>query len=79
MVTTEYSFRDPFQSVVDQVAERLRKTSPAMFQTLENVRSGVNLKPFRERFAGNDKDVGELFDARAGTLVNLVFHEASLR
>ena len=74
-----YLLRDFMTSAVDQMRERLRQTSPAMFQTLEQVKGGVDLGAFRERFAGNDKDLGDAFDEAAANLVKVVFEEASLR
>jgi len=59
--------------------EKLRQTSPAMNQTLDDVKGGVDLTPFRQRFAGDDKDLADSFDDAANHLVRLVFLEASLR
>jgi hypothetical protein len=39
----------------------------------------VDLTSFRQRFAGNDKDLGDAFDDAAANLVKVVFEEASLR
>lgn len=74
-----YLLRDLMKSAVDQMNEKLRQTSPAMNQTLEDVKGGVDLTPFRQRFAGDDKDLGDSFDNAASHLVKLVFLEASLR
>ncbi len=74
-----YLMRDLMQSAVDQITENLRKTRPAMFQTLDEVKTSIDLTPFRQRFAGNDKDLGEAFDEAATNLVKLVFQESSLR
>lgn len=52
-----YLLRDLMKSAVDQMNERLRQTSPAMNQTLDDVKGGVDLTPFRQRFAGEDKDL----------------------
>jgi glyoxylase-like metal-dependent hydrolase (beta-lactamase superfamily II) len=71
--------RDLLRSAVEQVNEALRNTGPAMFRTVDAVRGSVDLSPFRERFAGNDKDLAAAFDEAAGRLVNVVFREASLR
>jgi hypothetical protein len=46
---------------------------------VDDVKGGVDLTPFRQRFAGNDKDVAAAFDQAAADLVKLVFREASLR
>jgi len=74
-----YLERDFTKSAVDQVNEKLRQTSPAMFQSLEDVKGGVDLTAFRQRFAGNDKDLGEAFNEAASNLVKVVYEEASLR
>jgi cyclase len=74
-----YLVRDLIKSAVDQMNEALRKTGPAMFRTVDQVKGGVDLSSFRPRFAGNHKDVSDAFDQDAADLVNLVFREASLR
>ena len=74
-----YLERDLLKSAVDQMNEKLRQTSPAMFQTLDDVKGGVDLTPFRQRFAGNDKNLGDSFDDAAANLVKVVFEEATLR
>jgi len=74
-----YLVRDFLKSAVDQMNEKLRQTSPAMFQTLDSVKGSVDLTPFRQRFAGDDKDQGEAFDDAANNLIKVVFEEASLR
>jgi glyoxylase-like metal-dependent hydrolase (beta-lactamase superfamily II) len=74
-----YLLRDLMKSAVDQMNEKLRQTGPAMTQTLDEVKGGVDVTPFRRRFAGDDKDLGDSFDDAASHLVKLVFLEASLR
>jgi len=74
-----YLLRDLLQSAVDQVNEKLRQTAPAMFMTLDDVKSSVDLTPFRQRFAGNDQDLAANFDEVAARLIKLVFDEARLR
>jgi len=74
-----YLLRDFMKSAVDQLNERLRQTSPAMFQTVDDVRSAIDLTPFRQRFAGNDQDLSAAFDDVSAQLVKLVFQEASAR
>jgi glyoxylase-like metal-dependent hydrolase (beta-lactamase superfamily II) len=74
-----YLMRDLMKSAVDQMTESLRKSRPAMFQTLDEVKASIDLTPFRQRFAGNDKDLGEAFDEAAANLVKVVFQESSLR
>jgi cyclase len=71
--------RDLLRSAVDQMNAKLTQSGPAMFQTLEGVKSAVDLTPFRERFAGTDKDLGDAFDDMSNNLVKVVFEEASLR
>ena len=66
-------------SACAQMNEALRKTGPAMFRSADDVKSGVDLGSFRQRFAGSDRSLGESFDRAAGQLVRLVFREASLR
>ena len=74
-----YLIRDLIKSAVDQMNEALRKTGPAMFHTVDQVRGSVDLSAFRQRFAGTDKDLAAQFDQLSTDLVNLVFREASLR
>jgi hypothetical protein len=68
-----YLLRDLMRSAVDQMNEKLRQTSSAMNQTLDDVQEGVDLTPFRQRFAGDNKDLGDSFDGAASHLVKLVF------
>ena len=77
--TYVYLLRDLMQSAVDQVNEKLRQTAPAMFQTVENVKGSVDLTAFRQRFAGNDAELGAAFEQVSARLVKLVFDEARLR
>ncbi len=74
-----YLIRDLIRSAVDQMDERLRQTKPAMFQSFDDVNEAVDLTSFRQRFAGEDKDLGFAFDDEASRLVKLVFDEARLR
>jgi cyclase len=71
--------RDLLKSAVDQMDAKLQQTGPAMFQTLEGVKSGVDLTPFRQRFAGSDKDRGAAFDDMTTNLTKVVFEQATLR
>jgi hypothetical protein len=64
---------------VDQLNARLRRSRPAMFQSVDDVKGAIDLTPFRQRFAGNDKAVANQFDYMAQSFVKLVFEEASLR
>ena len=77
--THVYLIRDLLKSAVDQTNARLRQTGPALSQTLDDVKGAVDLSPFRQRFAGNDSELGAAFDHEASRLVRLVFEEASLR
>jgi glyoxylase-like metal-dependent hydrolase (beta-lactamase superfamily II) len=74
-----FLMRDLLRSAVDQMNEKLRATGPAMFHTLDEVKGSVDLTAFRQRFAGDDKDLGAEFDEMANNLVKVVFEEASLR
>jgi cyclase len=74
-----YLLRDLMQSAVDQVNEKLRQTAPAMFQTVDDVKGSVDLTAFRQRFAGDDKELAAAFDEVSARLVKLVFDEARLR
>lgn len=74
-----YLMRDLMKSAADQMNDALRKTGPAMFHTVDQVRGSVDLTAFRQRFAGSDKDLSAAFDQDAEDLVKLVFREASLR
>jgi hypothetical protein len=71
--------RDLLKSAVDQVNAKLRQSGPAMFRSLDEVEASVDLTPFRQRFAGNDKDLAAAFDDMSKHLVKVVFEEASLR
>jgi cyclase len=77
--TYVYLLRDLIKSAVDQMDAKLTQTAPAMFQSLDDVKSSIDLSAFRQRFAGNDKDLGEAFDETSARLIKLVFVEASLR
>jgi len=74
-----YLVRDLLKSAVEQLNEQLQRTGPAMFRTLDEVNGAVDLKPFRERFAGTDQDKGQEFDYMATKLVKIAFQEASSR
>ena len=77
--TYVYLLRDLMKSAVDQMDKKLSQTAPAMFQKVDDVKGGIDLSAFRERFAGNDKDLGEAFDDVSARLIKLVFDEARLR
>jgi glyoxylase-like metal-dependent hydrolase (beta-lactamase superfamily II) len=71
--------RDLLASAVAQMNEALRKSGPAMSRTVDDVKGSIDLTPFRQRFAGNDKDLSAAFDDAAVNLIKVVFREASLR
>jgi hypothetical protein len=50
-----------------------------MFRTLDEVKGAVDLTQFRQRFAGNDKNLATAFDDMTTNLVKVTFEEASLR
>jgi cyclase len=81
MHDTTYLFlvRDLLLSAVTQMHEAQRPTGPAMFRTVDDYKGAIDLSPFRQRFAGNDADLGAAFDRAAESLIRLVFREASLR
>jgi glyoxylase-like metal-dependent hydrolase (beta-lactamase superfamily II) len=74
-----YLERDFLKSAVDQMNEQLRKIGPAMFHTLDDVKGGVDLSSFKQRFAGDDKDVSAAFDEAATNLTKVAYEEATLR
>ncbi|HSS21696.1 MAG TPA: MBL fold metallo-hydrolase [Pyrinomonadaceae bacterium] len=72
-----YLSRDLLKSAVEQVMARIsRLTSTAEHPSLEEVQKGVDLTPFRQKFAGEDQDSLEAFDAAAAALVKVVYKEA---
>ncbi|MGC1448571.1 MAG: MBL fold metallo-hydrolase [Candidatus Sulfotelmatobacter sp.] len=71
--------RDLLKSAVDQMNAELKRTGPAMFQTLDQVKGAVDFTPFRQSFAGSDKDLTAAFDEMTANLLKVVFEEASLR
>jgi len=74
-----YLLRDLMKSAVDQMNVKLSQSAPAMFQSVDDVKGSIDLGPFRKRFAGDDKDLGEAFDEVSARLIKLVFNEARLR
>jgi cyclase len=74
-----YLVRDFMKSAVEQVNAALRKTGPAMFRTVDDIKGSVDLSSFRQRFAGTDASLGGEFDVTAADLVRVVFREASSR
>ncbi len=72
-----YLSRDLLQSAVGQVTAQLHQLSATVENPrLEDVRKGVDLTTFRQRFAGDDKDTGEAFDDAADHLIKVVYTQA---
>jgi cyclase len=70
---------DLLQSAVDQIQARIRQIGNPGGHTLDEVKGSVDLTPFRQRFAGDDKDLESQFDEMAGALVKATFNEAAQR
>ena len=72
-----YLTRDLLKSAVEQVNATLHQlTSTIEYPSLEQVRKGVDLSLFRQKFAGDDKDTIEAFDDAAAALVRVAYNEA---
>jgi cyclase len=74
-----YLVADLLQSAVDQVRARIRQTGFPGAHTLDEVKGSVNLTPFRQKFAGDDKDLQAQFDDMTRQLVKITFSEAAQR
>ena len=72
-------YRDLLQSAVDQLNAKLIQTGPAMSRTLDEVKSSVDLSPFRQRFIGDNQDLASDWDEFTTRLVKTLFEEASLQ
>jgi cyclase len=70
---------DLMQSAVEQLQARIRQIGNPTGHTLDEVRASVNLTPFRQKFAGDDKDLQARFDDMASQLVKIAFSEAAQR
>ena len=70
---------DLMQSAVDQVRAWIRKVGFPGGHTVDEVKGSVDLKPFRQKFAGDDKDMQAAFDDMAANLVKITFSEAAQR
>ena len=70
---------DLLQSAVDQVRARIRQIGHPGFHTVDDVKGSVDLTPFRQKFAGDDKDLQAEFDDMATHLAKIVFSEAAQR
>lgn len=67
------------QGAVDQVNARIRQIGFPGGHTLDEVKGSVDLTPFRQRFAGDDKNLQAQFDEMARELVKITFSEAAQR
>jgi cyclase len=74
-----YLVADLMQSSVDQVRARIRQLGFPGTHTLDEIKGSVDLKPFRQKFAGDDKDLQKAFDDMAASLVKITFSEAAQR
>jgi hypothetical protein len=74
-----YLVADLLQSAVDQVRARIRQIGFPGTHTLDEVKGSVNLTLFRQKFAGDDKDLQAQFDDMANQLVKITFSEAAQR
>jgi len=70
---------DLMQSAVDQVQAWIRKVGFPGGHTLDEVKGSVDLKPFRQKFDGDDKGMQAAFDDMAANLVKITFSEAAQR
>jgi cyclase len=74
-----YLVADLMQSSVDQVRARIRQLGFPGGLTLDQIKGSVDLTPFRQKFAGDDKDLQAQFDGMASSLVKITFSEAAQR
>jgi glyoxylase-like metal-dependent hydrolase (beta-lactamase superfamily II) len=74
-----FLFRDLMKSAEDQMNAKLRQRGPAMSQSLDDIATAIDLSSFRQRFAGNDKDLAADFDNMTTNLIKVMFNEARLR
>jgi len=74
-----YLVADLMQSSVDQVRARIRQLGFPGAHTLDEIKGSVDLKPFQQKFAGDDKDLQAQFDTMAAALVKITFSEAAQR
>jgi cyclase len=70
---------DLLQSAVNQMQSRIRQIGFPGAHTVDDVKGSVDLTPFREKFAGDDKNLQAQFDEMAGQLVKITFSEAAQR
>jgi cyclase len=74
-----FLLHDLMQSAVDQMNAKVTATRAVGEQTFDDVKEGVNLSSFQQRFAGGNQDIAAAFDRMTGDLVRLVYNEAVLR
>ncbi|MGB9431157.1 MAG: MBL fold metallo-hydrolase [Candidatus Acidiferrum sp.] len=74
-----YLVADLLQSAVDQVRAWIRQIGFPGTHTLDEVKGSVDLTPFRQKFAGDDKDLQAQFDDMTSQLVKITFAEAAQR
>jgi len=75
-----YLVRDLYKSAVDQVRAQVRCCiGHPGFHTLDEIKSSIDLTPFRAKFAGNDKDLQAAFDDMTAPLLKITYNEAAQR
>jgi len=74
-----YLVADLMQSSVDQVRARIRQLGFPGGHALDEIKGSVDLMPFRQKVAGNDKELQAAFDDMAASLVKITFSEAAQR
>jgi cyclase len=74
-----YLVADLLKSAVEQLRAKIRQIGHPGFRSLDDVRDSVDLTPFRQRFAGDDKDLQAEFDNMTRHLLRIAFNEAAQR
>jgi len=75
-----YLVRDLYKSAVEQVRAQVRCCiGHPGFHTLDEIKSSIDLSPFRAKFAGNDKDLQAEFDEMISSLLKITYNEAAQR
>jgi cyclase len=77
--TYVYLVTDLMKSAVEQVRARISQLGHPGFYSVDKVKGAVDLTPFRQKFAADDKDLAAAFDDMAAHLVEIVFKEAAQR
>jgi len=70
---------DLMRSAGEQLRARIRQLGHPGFHSLDEVKGSVDLTPFRQKFAGDNKKLQAEFDDMAEHLVKIAFNEAALR